>query len=223
MRKGDELIGSKGVVEWTEDMHQLIGEGYCNQDVFLTAEAFWELFNDYPTEELEIIHITCRMFCYPTMRADHEILKEALTQERIEREKLLENALSLISEKITEKGLDYWNPHPADAKKKKPLDKMVLTSRNRFIALLEDICDLDVPMKTVDPGKPTQRKTKATGKNDPEFIKLMDDNPELKPIFDARIAWSSSQSSSRARRMIDFSKPPAKQPTPARVIRARRI
>lgn len=201
MRKGDELIGSKGVQEWTEEMHLLIGEGYCRKDVFLTGEAFWRMVNDYPSQELEVIHITCRMFCYPVMEADHGILVEAIKQEAIERKALLENALSFIQAAIEEKGLDYWNPEPKEAKKRLPLDKKILTSRNRFIKLMDEIFERPIPMKT----KPDGKKTHATGKNDPEFIEYMEENVDLQILFDAKLAWASSQSSSRAKRMIAFS------------------
>ena len=201
MRKGDELIASKGILNWDEDMHQLIGEGYCRKDTFLTAEAFWNMFNEYPAQELEVIHITCRMFCTPTMRADHDILREAIKIEAIERKKLLDDALEFINAAITEKGLEYWNPEPKEAKKRLPLDKKILTSRNRFIRLMDEIFDASIPMKT----KPDGKRTHATGKNDPEFIEYMEANVDLQILFDAKIAWASSQSSSRAKRMIAFS------------------
>ena len=206
-RKGDELIQSKGVWEWSDELHETVGNIYCNNDVALTRDAFWEMFNRYPSEEMEIIHITTRMMVLPALRADHEILKEVMVDEAEERKKMETDTLVKINLAIKEKGLDYWNPDPKEAKKKKPLDKMVLSSRNRFIKLLREIFELELPMK-----QETRKKdgstymTEALAKDDPEYIELKENNIELMWLFEARELFSSNQAFSRAKRMIDVSK-----------------
>lgn len=207
MRKGDELASSKGVRDWPESLHQTVGDVYCNQDVYLTAEAFWKMLPDYPTEELEIIHITTRMVCVPTVRTDHRLLQEAIDDEKRERAIMLERTLEAINQAIKDKGLDYWNPDEKEAKKRKPLDKMVLSSRNRYIKLLREIFDLEIPMKEKTRPDGSTYMTEALAKNDPECIQLQEENPDLAWLFEARDMFASSQSMSRAQRMIDVSKP----------------
>ncbi|MFN3898923.1 MAG: DNA polymerase [Alishewanella aestuarii] len=207
MRKGDELASSKGVRDWPESLHQTVGDIYCNQDVYLTAEAFWKMLPDYPTEELEIIHITTRMVCIPTVRTDHQLLQEAIDDEKRERAIMLERTLEAINQAIKDKGLDYWNPDEKEAKKRKPLDKMVLSSRNRYIKLLREIFDLEIPMKEKTRPDGSTYMTEALAKNDPECIQLQEENPDLAWLFEARDMFASSQSLSRAQRMIDISKP----------------
>lgn len=207
MRKGDELASSKGVRDWPESLHQTVGDIYCNQDVYLTAEAFWKMLPDYPTEELEIIHITTRMVCIPTVRTDHQLLQEAINDEKRERAIMLERTLEAINQAVKDKGLDYWNPDEKEAKKRKPLDKMVLSSRNRYIKLLREIFDLEIPMKEKTRPDGSTYMTEALAKNDPECIQLQEENPDLAWLFEARDMFASSQSMSRAQRMIDVSKP----------------
>lgn len=207
MRKGDELASSKGVRDWPESLHQTVGDIYCNQDVYLTAEAFWKMLPDYPTEELEIIHITTRMVCIPTVRTDHQLLQEAIDDEKRERAIMLERTLEAINQAVKDKGLDYWNPDEKEAKKRKPLDKMVLSSRNRYIKLLREIFDLEIPMKEKVRPDGSTYMTEALAKNDPECIQLQEENPDLAWLFEARDMFASSQSLSRAQRMIDVSKP----------------
>ena len=202
MRKGDELALSKGVREWDDHLHQQVGEVYCRQDVFLTAEAFWEMFNDYPSTELEIIHITCRMAAYPTMVADHALLEEARDDDIAERKKVGETALKMIQVELEEQGIEYWNPHPASAKKRLPLDTKLFSGRDRFIALLRDIYKMELPMKQKERRDGSKYETPALAKNDPEYIALKEMYPDLLWLFNARETFASSQSLSRARRMI---------------------
>lgn len=206
MRKGDELINSKGVREWSEELHKTVGEVYCNQDTYLTAEAFWAMLDMYPTEELEIIHITTRMVCIPTVRTDHSLLHEAINEEKAERARLLEFALAQVNEAVADKGLSYWNPDAKEAAKRKPLDKMLFSSRNRYIKLLREIYDVDIPMKEKVRPDGSTYMTEALAKNDPECIELQERYPELDWLFEAREQFASSQSMSRAQRMIDVSK-----------------
>jgi DNA polymerase len=206
MRKGQDLIQSKGILDWSTELHEIIGV-YCKQDSFLTAEAFWRMFNMMPSEELEIIHITMRMVCYPVMQANHAILEEAAQDELDERERVAQRAIDMINDLVTLKGLEYWNPDEKEAKKLKPLDTMVLSSRNRFIKVLIELCGIELPMKTKARKDGSTYKTEATAKNDPEYLDLVADNPDLSLLFEAREIFASNQALSRARRMKAISKP----------------
>lgn len=206
MRKGQDLVQSKGIRDWSDELHETI-KVYCNQDTFLTAEAFWTMFNRYPSFELEVIHITTRMTCMPVLQANHEILKEAEQDELDERARVIDDALAMANELVALKGLEYWNPDAKEAKKKKPLDSMLFSSRNRFIKLLTEICDLELPMKTKQRKDGSEYQTEATAKNDPEYLDLVADNPDLALLFEAREIFASNQAISRARRMRHVAKP----------------
>lgn len=207
-RKGDELAQSKGIWEWSDELHHTIGDIYCNNDVALTRDAFYEMLDSYPSEELEIIHITTRMTAQPGLTASHDILKEVLVDEKLERDNLEKSTLEAIELAIKEKGLDYWNPNEAEAKKKLPLDKKILTGRTRYIALLREIYELELPMKEqIRPKDNSKYMTEALAKNDPEYIQLKEENPDLLWLFEARELFASNQSMGRARRMMDVSKP----------------
>lgn len=205
MRKGDELVNSFGIRDWSPALHSQI-EGYCNKDTFLTAEAFWEMFNRYPSIEMEIIHITMRMTCFPVMQANHALLDEAADDELAERDRVLGIALDFVNQLAKDKGFDYWNPDEKEAKKRKPLDKMVFSSRTRFIKVLRELCGLELPMKTETRKDGSTYETEAVAKNDPEYIDLIADNPDIGLLFEARELFASNQAISRARRMKDVSK-----------------
>ncbi len=73
MRKGDELVTAKGIVDLPPDIEQSIAE-YCIQDVDLTYAIYKKLQPDYPPEELQLIDMTTRMFCEPQMTVDRDLL-----------------------------------------------------------------------------------------------------------------------------------------------------
>lgn len=73
MRKGDELVNAKGIVDLPPDIEKSIA-GYCIQDVNLTYAIFKQFISSYPQKELDIIDLTCRMFVEPKIRLNQELL-----------------------------------------------------------------------------------------------------------------------------------------------------
>ena len=73
MRKGDELVTAKGIVDLPPNIEQSIAE-YCIQDVDLTYAIYKKLQPDYPSDELKLIDMTTRMFCEPRITVDRELL-----------------------------------------------------------------------------------------------------------------------------------------------------
>lgn len=71
----------------------------------------------------------------------------------------------------------------------------VLSSNPKFAAYLESI-GLDVPIKK---SKTTGKDSPALGQNDPEFIQLMVQHPELQHVWDGRAAAKSNIALTRAR------------------------
>jgi DNA polymerase bacteriophage-type len=73
MRKGDELINAKGIYDLDPETEEALA-GYCIQDVDLTYALYRAMINKMPLKELELIDITCRMFCEPKLIVNREAL-----------------------------------------------------------------------------------------------------------------------------------------------------
>jgi len=73
MRKGDELIDAKGVYDLDPETEEALA-GYCIQDVDLTYALYNLMLNPMPQTEMDLIDLTCRMFCEPKLVVDREAL-----------------------------------------------------------------------------------------------------------------------------------------------------
>jgi len=73
MRKGDELTDAKGIYDLDPETEQALA-GYCIQDVDLTYALYQRMVEQMPMSELELISLTCRMFCEPKLIVDREAL-----------------------------------------------------------------------------------------------------------------------------------------------------
>ena len=81
MRKGEELASAKGVYDLSHALEQDIA-GYCVQDVDLTHAIFQKIFSDYPKSELNLIHLTTKMFCQPELVLDTDRIESLLNHIR---------------------------------------------------------------------------------------------------------------------------------------------
>ena len=97
MRKGDELVTAKGIVDLPPDIEQSIAK-YCIQDVDLTYAIYKKLQPDYPSDELKLIDMTTRMFCEPRMTVDRELLIKYRDEEIEKNENIIQ--ASGISRKV---------------------------------------------------------------------------------------------------------------------------
>lgn len=112
MRKGEELADAKGIYDLDPELEEAIA-GYCIQDVDLTYHLYcWFNCYDVPQSELDLIDLTCRMFCEPKLKIDRERLTTYYEQE-------LTNAEETI--------------------KAAGIDRKVLSSNQQFAAYLEEI------------------------------------------------------------------------------------
>lgn len=73
MRKGDELVTALGMEDLDPETEEAIAR-YCRQDVDLTYEIFARLVRRYPQPELDLIHLTTKMFCEPVLLLDRKRL-----------------------------------------------------------------------------------------------------------------------------------------------------
>ena len=89
MRKGDELADAKGIYDLDPETESAIA-GYCIQDVDLTYALYNKMVWNMPVSELDLIDMTCRMFCEPKLVADREILTTFLEEEQAASEATIE-------------------------------------------------------------------------------------------------------------------------------------
>ena len=89
MRKGEELSNAKGIYDLDPELEEAIA-GYCIQDVDLTWALYKEMNSLMPQSEMDLIDLTCRMFCEPKIKIDRERLAKYHAKE-------FENAESTIA------------------------------------------------------------------------------------------------------------------------------
>jgi DNA polymerase len=73
MRKGDELASTKGIYDLDPELSEILGK-YCIQDVDLTYALYIQMHTQMPKSEMDLIDMTCRMFCEPKLIVDLEAL-----------------------------------------------------------------------------------------------------------------------------------------------------
>jgi len=73
MRKGDELASTKGIYDLDPELSKILGT-YCIQDVDLTYALYMQMHTQMPKSEMDLIDMTCRMFCEPKLIVDLELL-----------------------------------------------------------------------------------------------------------------------------------------------------
>ena len=73
MRKGEELADAKGIYDLDPELEEAIA-GYCIQDVDLTYAIYNQLVDRMPQSEMDIIDMTCRMFCEPKLTVNRDAL-----------------------------------------------------------------------------------------------------------------------------------------------------
>lgn len=86
--KGSKIEGAleqtKGVLDWPKDLFDRTAE-YCTQDVDLTYAIFKEMHAKYPAAEIDMIHLTMKMFCDPVLKVDIPRVQIELARELKER------------------------------------------------------------------------------------------------------------------------------------------
>ena len=87
------LMQTKGVLNWSPALIKTVTP-YCAQDVDLTYEIFKDMHAKYPTDEIDLIDLTCRMFCDPVLKVDLPRVEAELKRELDKREKLFYAAVN---------------------------------------------------------------------------------------------------------------------------------
>jgi DNA polymerase bacteriophage-type len=88
MRKGEDLAKAKGHFDLPPEIEEDLAR-YCLQDVELTYAVYQKLIHRYPMSEIDLIHLTTRMFCDPVLKIDRERLTAYHEQEFTRAEELI--------------------------------------------------------------------------------------------------------------------------------------
>jgi DNA polymerase len=220
--KGSKIEGAlestKGVLDWPKALYDATAL-YCAQDVDLTFEIFKEMHVKYPPSELELIHMTARMFCNPVLRVDIPRVQAEYEREVAERKALM---LSVINPR------EYDDKTTLKTRAERELEgeerdmlivKRVVGSNEKFADLLKvtGLNEYDVPHK-VSPAyikkSPAEKAlvpddekyVYAFAKDDLEFINLPDRVWELFPDLDPNDPGSvlkASALSVRLQQLVD--------------------
>ena len=178
--KGTAVYSTDGLQVLTPEIEKELAD-YCAHDVFLCEEIFKRLVKGYPANELRLIDLTLRMYTRPLLQLDEDMLFNALREERLAREELLERL------KITD----------AD-----------LASNDRFAELLRNV-GIEPPTKKKKPTVKTPEpvgENYAFAKTDAMFQAMLNGSHEDAALLcEARLKVKSTSERTRAQRFLDIS------------------
>lgn len=172
MRKGEELADAKGIYDLDPDLEAAIA-GYCIQDVDLTHAIYSAWAHKMPQSEMDLIDLTCRMFCEPKLKLDRQRLSEYRDIE------VYKSEAAIVAAGV---------------------DRKVLSSNQQFAAYIEEELKLIPPTKK---SPTTGEEIPAFGKNDKAFKQMQQMYPQFSHIWEARKAVKSRINETRAQRFLD--------------------
>ena len=182
-KKGTEVVEALGKrrSEFAKEDLARYG-GYCINDVNLTYKLFIRLLEEgFPSNELDLIDMTLRMYTQPVLQVDDALLVTRLEEIKEEKHMLLTGLKSKLGCETEE-----------DVRKK-------LASNPQFAAVLAEF-GIDPPMK-ISPT--TKKETYALAKNDEGFIELTEhDDPFIQQLCAVRLGTKSTIEESRIERFI---------------------
>ena len=225
--KLEGLESTKGVLNWDKDLYAATA-AYCANDVDEMFRVFGLMLPRMPADEMDLIDLTCRMFCSPVLKVDLPRVEVELKRELDRREVLMYAAVDP----------DDW----ADAKLLKGKEKLLegkerdLLTIRRVIGSNEKFADLlraegiEPPVKISpawikrpkelgdEEGKFVYAFSKDDNKfiemplhvdqwgfdlNKPAQVKLVAEKQErLQALVDVRIAVKSTTNITRAERFL---------------------
>lgn len=197
MHKGKELADYKG--KTLSEIYSGIRAydqaqpltSYCNQDVYLTRQAYKLMKSWIPQDELDIIHMTTRMFVEPEFVADIPLLKETAVQAQADKENTINAAISYLQEH-RQQFLFKANGYTEITTPK------TFSSPKMYPALIAGL-GLTLPKKI----SPSNGKlTWATGKADVDYINFKAEHHEHYKVFRAREVAMSNIAKTRALSII---------------------
>ena len=186
------LDKTKGVFDWPKALYDEAAV-YCAQDVDETFRIFQAMHAKYPVDELDLIHMTIRMFCDPVLKVDIPRVEAEYAREVERREKLF---FGVIDPTRYDIGGDLWEKELHKKLIKGPAERELegidrgmhiikrLLGNNEFFVSLLAAEDIEAPKKISKAwmalSKDEQEErlddkySYAFAKDDSEFIGLPD-------------------------------------------------
>lgn len=164
------------------------GAEYCGVDVDEMHEVFKLMLEDMPQDEMDLIHLTCRMFCEPVLRVDIPRVEAELKRELDKRRALLTTLIDApLYEDLVKLTKAEREAAPEGSEARTMLiTKKVVGSSEKFADLLRHE-GVEPPTK-ISPAwmkKPAAERTDegkyayAFAKDDLDFVNLPDDVERL--------------------------------------------
>jgi DNA-binding GntR family transcriptional regulator len=211
------LETTKGVLDWSKVMYDNVAI-YCAQDVDEMYRIFREMHAVYPADEINLIHMTARMFCDPVLTVDLPRVQKEYEREVKKREQTMFAAVDptrydidgdLYDKELHKKLLKGPAERALTGLERNMLIvKRIVGSNERFIELLLEtgISEDDIPRKISKAwmAKPVSERDDADkwsyafAKDDLDFINLPDRVwdlfPELDPNDQADVVVAAEKS-----------------------------
>lgn len=175
------FLATKGVRTLPKELREKVAV-YNIGDVDATTGIYQFMAPYVPPFEMDLIDTTVRMFCAPVIETNRELLREAHAEAIAQRDDLLNKAATIIAQYFPDQD---------------PIK--VLGSANKMVELLEHL-DAQVPYK-ISPR--TDKLTPAFSKKDTAFLELMESDPVVRTVCEARMAVKSKGDEARAARLIE--------------------
>ena len=192
-----------GVQTWDKTLIAKLAP-YCERDVDETFRIFSEMAQVYPASEMELIHITIRMFCDPVLRVDIPRVQKEYEREVAKRKEILLSAVPNLEDHDRWEGKKYLGVLDKKSgrdiltgeERAMTVAKKVVGSNEKFVQLLMDagLPEDAIPrklspawMKLGKEERLEQADKKwgyAFAKDDLEFIDLPERVWEVRPDLD---------------------------------------
>jgi hypothetical protein len=192
---------------------------YCGQDVDEMHRIFREMHAKMPADEMDLIHITMRMFCDPVLKVDIPRVQKEYVREVARRQELMLSLVDLdeISAEETKKLLKNKAERQLTGIDRDMLMvKRIVGSNERFIELLLEtgMSESDIPRKIspawiktpVDEREDDKKWAYAFAKDDLDFINLPERVWELFPELDPENTEGvavAAEKSERLRQLVE--------------------
>ena len=208
------LEKTRGELNWPK---QLVNEVaiYCERDVEEMYRIFVAMQAQYPAKEMQLIHLTMRMFCAPVLRVDIPRVEAEYVREYDRRQKLL---LSLLDPRKYDHILDGKDKKLEGEERDIRITKKVVGSTPRFVELF---ADMGIPAeklpRKISPAWMKKSKEErqefidskwayAFAKDDLEFLAMpgnvWDYFPDLDPNYDGHVMLAAAHST-KLQQLID--------------------
>lgn len=229
--KLEGLEATKGVLNWSPALFKATGV-YCANDVDEMFRVFKLMLPKMPADELDLIDLTCRMFCSPVLRVDIPRVEKELARELDRRDVLMASVLDPTQYYHDRKLLKSSERELLSGKALDNLIvKRVVGSNEKFAELLRAE-GVEPPLK-ISPAwmkrsrdereDETDKYAYAFAKDDTRFIELPNQTHEwgfdlnkpadvekmvakqkrLQTLVDVRIAVKSTTNVTRAQRFLN--------------------